>query len=62
MYADAPFGVHVNPGVQFNALAGHLPNISLDVVKVRITEAYGTIKKLTRSPPHVGQCGRPAVS
>jgi hypothetical protein len=39
-FADAPFGVHVGPGVQFDeALLGHDPIRSLDTSKVRKTEA-----------------------
>ena len=34
MYADAPFGVHENPGMQSSvAVSGHVPAISLEAVK-----------------------------
>ena len=34
MYADAPFGAHVKPFLQFDgAFFGHIPAISLEVVR-----------------------------
>ena len=35
IYADAPFGDHVGPGVQFDgALIGHCPPRSLEAVQI----------------------------
>ena len=54
VYADAPFGVHVNPGVQFNAVVGHLPAMSLEAVK---DEFYRGICDNEAAHPPVVACG-----